>query len=340
MECINKILNEYHLKSGHGSKKTMLFLIKEKYSWPSMAKHIEEHIKSCIVCLKSGGENVNSKNRIIKTTKPNEMWQVDLIGRIQGQDGKNKFIFTAVDHYTKYLEAAVMETKEAKITVGMIRKLILEKHGIPKTILSDNGLEFNNDQIRQLTEEYGFKWLYNSPGHHKTVGAIERANQTLLNKLKKINNFENHGWECLVDQAVLAYNISFHRAIDTSPFNMKFGKHFNFEVDELLKTESGKVSKQELMSKKDRKFGKYSIKDIQKGKKCYKQLFKIGDAVLICKKQMGDKLGTDWSSGFHVVDKIGLDSYLVSDGKKVLKLNKVHMRLREKNIGEGNVVVN
>lgn len=96
----------------------------------------------------------------MRKTQPNEIWQVDLIGRLSGTNGKNKFIFTAVDHFTKFMEAKVIEDKEATSMVNFMEELIIRKHVIPESIMSDNGLEFANKQITKLKDEYKFNWIF------------------------------------------------------------------------------------------------------------------------------------------------------------------------------------
>ena len=70
-----------------------------------------------------------------------------------------------------------------------IKEVIIDQHGTPESILTDNGLEFNKKTTKLIQEKCGIEWKYNSPGHHKTVGAVERANQTVFDKTGKICEF-------------------------------------------------------------------------------------------------------------------------------------------------------
>lgn len=118
---------------------------------------------------------------------PNQLWECDLIGIIPNSNGENYFIFVAIDHYSKSPETKFLKSKSAEEIVDAVHELIIVKHGIPERILSDNRLEFANRNIELLAKEYSFNWEYNSPYHRNTVGAVERANQTLMMKLKKVN---------------------------------------------------------------------------------------------------------------------------------------------------------
>lgn len=96
-EEIKNILTDYHLNSGHGSINTMKFLLSHKSKWKNLYNDIEEYVKKCHICSKEGNKIPQTFNNIIRTTRPNQMWQIDLIGRILDKDGKNYFIFVAID---------------------------------------------------------------------------------------------------------------------------------------------------------------------------------------------------------------------------------------------------
>ncbi|MGL4342012.1 MAG: DDE-type integrase/transposase/recombinase, partial [Lactococcus lactis] len=336
-----EILEHYHLASGHGSQNTMEFMIKQRYNWDSIHKEIKEYVEKCEQCLKAGSERVNTKNKPIKTEFPNELWVCDLIGRIQDTNGTNKFIFMAIDHYSKWIETKVLKNKTAEAVAEAIENLIIKKNGIPTKILTDNGLEFRNNIQKKLAERYGIEWIFNSPGHHETVGAVERVNKTFMDKLRKLTNFGKTKWETQVEAATLAVNYSYNRSIRTSPYMMKFGKLPMLEIDRELNQEEKIISKSCQKNKRDEEITKYYEKDIVKGKIQVKMEANKGDKVLIYKEKLGDKLGSCWEKGFIVEERVNDDSYIVTDGKNSRKINKKHLKLdTSRRRGEGVVVNN
>jgi len=86
-----------------------------------------------------------------------------------------------------------------------------------------------------LKNKYGIVWEYCSPGHHETVGAVERANHTLMQKLKKLTNNYTLKWENYLEKATRAVNISYNKAIATSPIIIKYGILPDLPVDIDLK---------------------------------------------------------------------------------------------------------
>ncbi|KAF9762084.1 Gag-Pol polyprotein [Nosema granulosis] len=101
------------------------------------------------------GTTYQHENKVICTQKPNELWEIDLIGRITDEEKKNKFIFAAIDHHSKCIETRVLNNKPGIEIIKVIKELIINKHGIPERIMSDHGSEFLIKEIQSLKMKYG-----------------------------------------------------------------------------------------------------------------------------------------------------------------------------------------
>lgn len=143
----------------------------------------------------------------------------------------SEFIVIVIDHFSKLVETKVINCKTGREVANILEKII-GKNGRPERIISGNVNEFNNQHIQLLKRNYNIEWEYSSPYHHNTVGAVERAVQTIMNKLRKITNFGKKSWKEYLESATYAYNISINRAIGMSPHFLKFNKHPVFEIDE------------------------------------------------------------------------------------------------------------
>jgi hypothetical protein len=112
-----KILHEAHIILGHGTKNAMKFFLENRVKWDGIFKDIDKVVNSCVICLKNGDELCNTKNKVIETKRFGEIWEVDLLGRIQNKDGSNKFILVAIDHFTKWVEATIISNKNEELVV-------------------------------------------------------------------------------------------------------------------------------------------------------------------------------------------------------------------------------
>lgn len=164
-------------------------------------------------------------------------------------------------------------------------------------------------------------WDFSSPYHHKSMGAVERVNQTLWNKLRKISGFGEKRWYRCVDEAVTAVNISFNRSIGTSPYVFMKGENPVMECDRRNNLRSKRVNLDKLRKQREEIRKKYDL-EIRKGDVGVSHNLLPGTKVLIFKEEGTNKLRARWLQGYSVVMKKDLDAYLITDGRKTFQLNK------------------
>ncbi|KAF9762095.1 Gag-Pol polyprotein, partial [Nosema granulosis] len=206
-----------------------------------------------------------------------------------------------------------------------VEELIIARHGVPERILSDCGLEFNNLVTTDLAKKHGFQWEFSSPFHHQTTGAVERVIQTLMQKVKKLTEFGAKRWCEYVAASTLAVNMSYNRAIGTSPFVVKKGRLPELDIDKELLQPRIFVSFKQSQDRKKTIMKKYR-QQIIKGKILNKKCFEVGDQVLVFRKTQ-NKMDPDWTPGYVIKEKISEEAYVVRKGEKTIRVNKSHLRL-------------
>ena len=95
-----------------------------------------------------------------------------------------KFLLVAINYFKKWVETEALATiTEAKVQ-NFVWKNIVCRFGIPRTIISDNGRQFDNRAFRSFCSNLGIKNKYSSLGHPQANGQTEVTNQTLLRLIK------------------------------------------------------------------------------------------------------------------------------------------------------------
>ena len=61
----------------------------------------------------------------------------------------------------------------------MHTKSILARHGIPKTVKSDNGPQYTADEYKKFSKEWGFHYVTTSPYHPQANGLAEKSVQII-----------------------------------------------------------------------------------------------------------------------------------------------------------------
>ena len=98
---------------------------------------------------------------------------------------QKKFLIIAIDHFTMWVEVEVIPTiTEARIQ-HFFWKEIIYRFGIPHTLITDNGNQFNNDKFKVFCSELGIKLRFTSVAHPQINGQTEVTNRTIMQGLKR-----------------------------------------------------------------------------------------------------------------------------------------------------------
>jgi len=120
----------------------------------------------------------------ISSPWPFSQWGIDIMGPLPQGKTQMKFLLVVIDYFTKWVEAKALATIiEAKVQ-NFVWKNIVYRFRIPRTIISDNGRQFDSHGFRSFCTNLGIKNKYSSPGHSQANGQTEVTNQTLLKIIK------------------------------------------------------------------------------------------------------------------------------------------------------------
>jgi len=131
-----------------------------------------------------------------------------------------------VDVMTKY---AILNCLKGKGMVEVARTTweVLAIFGIPKIIQSDNGSEFVNQLIEELTKLNGIEHRTISPYNPRANVQVERTNRTIETMLCKELQGAMHEWPDFVPYVQLAYNAKISSTTGSTPFALMFGRSLN-----------------------------------------------------------------------------------------------------------------
>jgi transposase InsO family protein len=113
-------------------------------------------------------------------TSFNEVLAMDL-GEIEGK----RFI-VMVDHATSYIQATWIANKQPKVIVIALLEKWISVFGAPKKILSDNGLEFQNEEVKEMTESFGIEILSTPAESPWSNGKCEKMVGILKDSIRKL----------------------------------------------------------------------------------------------------------------------------------------------------------
>ena len=135
-----------------------------------------------------------------------------------------------IDHATRYSAATILKPKEKEEIA--IFKIWITLFGLANEILSDNGGEFNNDLLRNLSDQLNV-FIRTTPEESPWINGItERHNSILGNIINKllIDNNNNYSVDVIVAWFVSAKN-ALHNYYGFSPNQLVFSKNPSVPID-------------------------------------------------------------------------------------------------------------
>lgn len=147
--------------------------------WPKMHKDIEAYVQRCETCQRHRYQQAKEPMR--PHEKPTEPWSkvgMDLF-QLKGKD-----YLVVMDYYSNYPEFVGLSDTTAERVVAHT-KTMFARHGIPMTVVSDNGPQYTSQCFRDFANTYGFKHVTSSPLYPQSNGLAEKGVQIVKRILKK-----------------------------------------------------------------------------------------------------------------------------------------------------------
>lgn len=133
-------------------------------------------------------------------------------------------------HFTKWVEIFPIENMEASTVANCFIELIC-RHGVPESLLSDQGRNFESNLFKEVLELLDVHKLRTTPYHPQCDGQTERFNRTLISMLRTFVNENQDDWDLLLNKLAFAYRTAVHRATGYTPFEMVYGRQPKLPID-------------------------------------------------------------------------------------------------------------
>lgn len=126
--------------------------------------------------------------------KCNELWQTDFKGEFRMLDGNKCFPLDIIDDHARYCIG--IYPKLSTIGIKDSFELAFREYGLPKAILSDNGVQFAGfkggyTQFERWLMDLDICPIHGRVMHPQTQGKIERFHRSMKNELLKYSDFRN-----------------------------------------------------------------------------------------------------------------------------------------------------
>ena len=276
--------------------------------WPGINKEIEEYVARCETCNNYHSEK--EREPMIGHELPTRPWEKVAVDIFE-LDQKN-FLVT-VNYYSSFFEVDRITTKTAREVINKI-KPHFSRHGIPDTVVSDNGQLFASSDFQEFTNLYRFEYVTSSPGNPQSNGKVENAVSTANKLMRKGLDTKNDPYLALLD-----WRNTPSEMLNSSPSQRIFGRRTKTLLptsSKLLRPKVPDVDQKLKLPKTKQSF------HYNEGTRELQEL-KPGDTVRVQPMKLGKK---NWVQA-QVDEKVDISSYhLRTEYGSVYRRNRRHLQ--------------
>ena len=136
----------------------------------------------------------------------------------------------------KWAEAEPLATITEQKIRNFVWRAIICRFGIPRSLVSDNGKQFDNTKFKDFCAELGIKNYYSSPAHPRSNGQAEVTIRTFKAALKtKLEDLKGK-WVEYLPEVLWAYKTTRKSATQETSFALAFGTEAVAPVEVGLKS--------------------------------------------------------------------------------------------------------
>ncbi|GAV77729.1 rve domain-containing protein/RVT_3 domain-containing protein [Cephalotus follicularis] len=195
LRCLNPSEADYAIREVHegicgnhtGGRTLSHRLLRQGYYWPTMHQDAINLVRKCDKCQRNANISRRPSQPLTSITAPwpFEQWGMDFVRPLFMATGQRKFLIVAVDYFTKWVEAEPLATITEKNTESFVWKSIICRFGVPRTIITDNGKQFDCQALRDFCREWRIEHRFASVAYPQSNGQAEVINREIISGLKK-----------------------------------------------------------------------------------------------------------------------------------------------------------
>lgn len=210
------LIKKFHEANNHRGITETFNEIRRICYWPNYHHDVIQYINNCDLCQcnKYDRKPITTKLQVTEQAKgPLQRLHVDVF-KI-----KNKIYVTIIDSFSKFAQAIeVLSKTPTEITKALIQ--YFSNYGKPEFIMFDNGMEFNNQIVKELLKLHKIEIHFTTANHPQSQGEIERFHSTLIEHIRLLGKEIN-----FMRLAIMHYNNSINFITKFKPNELFFG-HF------------------------------------------------------------------------------------------------------------------
>ncbi|XP_026450904.1 uncharacterized protein LOC113351047 [Papaver somniferum] len=339
MRCLSRkegieIMKSIHYGDARNHSGTISLAHKTRtqgYFWPYMhkdAKDISTRCEACQRYVKKIHSPCTSLNSVLSVW-PFDMWGIDIVGPFVTRTKNRGYLVVETDYFTKWVEAKALQHTIDGYVYDFVLEHIICRFGIPVLIFSDNGNQFEGENVNMLFNTFKIQSGKSTSLYPQSNGQAEATNKTLVSMLKKKLEGHHKGWCEHIPHVLWSYSHTRRDATGMSPFCLTYGMETVFPTEAILPTTRREAWEKRLNSdlilaklddlEENRETALHHMKNYHQrlsreyNKRVKARCFVPGDLVLReippYQKGSGGKMESTWEGPYIMKRVVGNEAY-------------------------------
>lgn len=325
-ELGKKIIERIHKEYGHIGIQHMLATIRPHYYFKNLDKMVYEYCRNCHTCVENKtrrGQAIGLLSRLGPATRPFQIMSVDTVGGFSGYGSTARYMHLLEDHFTRYIWISTSKGQTAHEFIRLVKPLA-ETQDI-MMLLADQYTGIDSEKFKEYLEKRGIQIVFTSTDCASSNGLNERANQTLVNRIRCQKNTSNHkrAWTTIAQECVAQYNKTVHSSTGFTPEYLLYGKKQQISPFSDNHNSTLQEDREQAFLNSTKSF-EVNKKRVDKTRKEHQ--FQIGDLIYVEKgnRLNRGKLDPIREGPFKIIRQISSTFYEVSTDRRRRNSNYFH----------------
>ena len=190
-----------------------------------MQKEALEYMKKCDQCQRFA-PNTHQPGGFLNPLSspwPFAQWGLDIVDPFPKASRNKKYLLVSTDYFTKWVEAKPLANIQDVDVKKFLWENIITRFGIPHTLISDNGLQFDSKSFRRYYCGMGITNRYSIPAYPQGNEQAKAVNKVIESGLKKRLDDAKGRWVEELRHVLWTYQTTPQRSTRETPFSMSYG---------------------------------------------------------------------------------------------------------------------
>ena len=170
----------------------------------------------------------------VPVAAPLERIALGIMGPLPQTENGHMYILVLADYFSKWTEAYALKDHTAPTIADVLVEQFVSRFGVPRSLHSDQGREFESDLIANLCKLLHIHKTITVPFNPKSDGLVERDNRTIKQMLTTMVNEVGNDWDDLLPYIMMAYRASVQEVTKCTPNLLLLNHETNLPIDFMI----------------------------------------------------------------------------------------------------------